>query len=132
MHQFSSNTVTAWLVIEAVQNLFWEQLLDDAGGRTAINKNRRETLTNGRDYTASVISQFLSLSGRYPGSLFDQLNRVRKSRNAITHDLSDPGAEGAGDAISLANLMLSKLLGLEVAFPIALIRTGPNPALHPY
>jgi hypothetical protein len=132
LHQFSSSTVTAWSVIEAVQGLFWGQLLDDAGRHTAINGERRKTLTEGRDYTASVIAQILSLSRHYPDSLFDQLNRVRKSRNAITHDLSDPGAEGAGDAIGLADAMLSKLLGLEVGFPISLSRLGPNEALHPY
>jgi hypothetical protein len=133
VHQFASSTINSWAIIEAIQNSFWEQLLgrldSREGGHTLINKERRDSLT-GRDYTASIISQTLSLCREYPDEWLDALNKIRKARNAFVHELKDPGIEGAGDALSMASVMLSRLLGEDVSFPIAYGTIDPNEALN--
>lgn len=130
-HQFASSMVTSWSVIEAMQNLFWEDLLRRSdtrhGGHTKINKERRNALLTGREYTASVVSQVLSLCRSYPDVWLEALNQIRKARNAFVHDLTDPGAGGAGDALGMANTMMSALFGQEISFPIAYRLTEPRP-----
>jgi hypothetical protein len=133
MHQFSSSTVTAWSIIEAIQDLFWERLLRDLdvrnAGHTKINNERRKLLTEGREYTASVISQILSLCRVYSDEWLDGINAVRKIRNSIVHELLDPGANGSGEALGMANTLFSKLLECELHFPVSHGLTDPD---HPF
>lgn len=84
--EFSSCLLIGWSVVEALQNRLWMQTISTAstlkGGHTKVNAERRKRL-NGRDYTASVVSQVLSLIGKIDDN---RLGRVCKRRTFRVHD----------------------------------------------
>lgn len=90
-HQFASAHLIAWGVIEKQINFMWEELLKtldlENGGHTAISRERKK-LFAGRDYTASVICQMLSLHNRITDDMLERLNDARKRRNEFAHSLA--------------------------------------------
>lgn len=120
-HRFSSALIEAWTVSEVVLNILWKQYQAEACSepepRTLINKERRDLL-NGRDFTASIKSQALSLSGRISDELLTDLHRARKSRNDFMHKLIDVDSDQAAGAVRTASKMLSKALELPVTVPL--------------
>lgn len=123
LHQFETAHLLAWSVIEKQLHLLWARHLDElsAGEKplTVINAKRRSQLT-GRDYTASMISQMLSLAGKIDDTMLDALNRARDKRNKFAHMLADVNADDAGKAIRTATDFLSKIIGMQVGSQLAL------------
>lgn len=114
LNQFSSATVLAWTISELVLNHMWSQLLDRSdsknGGHTEINKKRRAQLTS-RDFTASIITQNLSLHGRIDDLMLVRLNEARKNRNAFAHQLKQMTSEEANRAIGTAYRLIQHVIG---------------------
>lgn len=117
LQQFTSATVLAWTVAEVVLNHMWVKLLasvdEKNGGHTSFNKDRHKLLT-GRDYTASVITQSLSLHGEIDDPTLQRLNRARKNRNAFVHDLKNLSADEAAHALQTACKLMTQVVGREV------------------
>jgi|GEM_PF-2151135 len=117
LHQFESAHLIAWSVIEKSLNKMWAKLLLDLnaenGGHTNINRDRRELLT-GRDYTASIITQQLSLHGKIDDEMLSRLDGARRTRNNFAHSLKPVTWEDAGHALNSANEMLSRVVGIRV------------------
>lgn len=111
MHQFSSAHITAWSIAEVALNKMWEKLQQDAvqNSVTRISKHRRKQL-NGRDFTASVITQLLSLNGQITDQQLERLDAARKTRNNFAHLLVRIEAPDASAALSIALEMLSEVL----------------------
>lgn len=116
-HQFASAHLIAWSVVEKLIDKFWKSLQSeidkDNGGHTAVNKDRRD-LFNGRDYTASVVTQILSVANKISDEELNQLNKARKARNDFAHNLSPITSKSAGEAIRLSTELLTKLIGRRV------------------
>ena len=119
-HQFSSAHLIAWCVAESLVHLIWKQLLnksklspDKKSGHTAINKDRWDQLT-GRDFTASIITQMLSLSNRIDDELLTALDKARKARNTFAHKLAPITSDEGGKAIRLAADLITRLCGRRV------------------
>lgn len=108
---FRTSIIFSWFVIESILNMKWEDYLEDSNKKLlngySINRNRRETL-NGRDYTSSVKSNMLELSGRLDYELYSSINEIRKKRNKIVHQQSGlnltrcDALTGVGTAIKMA------------------------------
>ena len=85
-HDFPSTLLIAWSVAERLINIRWKSAIKSLdnrlGGPTKIDKARKEKLT-GRDWTAFVTSESLSLLGRLDDSLLKQAKRVRKSATTL-------------------------------------------------
>ena len=90
--------------------------------------DRKEKLT-GRDFTASIISEGLSLAGILPFEQYKQFSRVRKKRNAWLHDLHAIDQLDAAEAIVLAQFMLRSTGVFDVEIPFHVIGSIPIEAV---
>lgn len=67
----------------------WRDYIDDAGapgGPTKIAKDRRKKLT-GRDFSASTITEILSIAGKLDERVRENLDMARRARNDFVHNL---------------------------------------------
>ena len=104
--QLSAALVVGWSVSEALIARRWRRYQAEAsaaGGPTKINKDRRKKL-NGRDFTASVMIEALSLAGRLSDVHRETLDRARQARNSFAHELTpcDPGTAFVAAAAAAA------------------------------
>lgn len=117
---YSTSLVLAWFVIESTLVRLWNKFLDTrncdfADGTRRISKDRKSTLT-GRDYTISIISNLLELSGIVPFKTFQDINAVRGFRNKVVHGDSsfNCGTKQCQQAIELALHLILEGTGLKV------------------
>jgi hypothetical protein len=119
LHQFPSAHLIAWSVVEKLINHMWDQLqheIDEKnGGFTKMDSARRDLL-DGRDYTASVITQFLSFNKKVDDKTLDDLNKARARRNKFAHNLAPIVAQDAGGVIQLATKLMSTIINYPVTF----------------
>jgi hypothetical protein len=114
-HDFQGCLALAWVVIEKCQNILWNRFI--SGGyksvnpQTQIDRNRKQALSSGRDYTASIRSQILSLAGIFTDQELSEVDEVRRMRNSFMHNLERIEAQAAFDAQHVAGAMISKVLG---------------------
>lgn len=117
VHQFATAHILGWSLAEQVLNTLWLRYQHEASSGphavTALSRARRKQL-NGRDFSASIISQTLSLAGRIPDEKLAKLDNARRSRNAFAHSLEPVTGPDAQNAITTASEMLSDLLGIRL------------------
>lgn len=108
----------SWMVCEACLDQMWERYLEDRATqkidgveKKVINSKRREKLT-GRDYSASIISEILSLAGNLSFSDYEELGLVRVARNNWIHDLKAVDRDIANKALLLAQRMFDQVEGV--------------------
>ncbi len=123
--KYEASHISAWTITERCMNQIWQSHLDNAerqhtkctgdSDEKFINSTRREKLT-GRDFTASIISEILSLNGLLPFKQYKLVCKVRQTRNAWLHKLRAINREDSSYAIFLAQFMLrhSKVLDLHI------------------
>lgn len=116
LHQFASSHLIAWSLSEQVLNAMWRNYQLEAADKAiaSIPKERKKVL-NGRDYTASIITQILSLSGKLSDDRMKKLDQARKDRNAFAHSLTPIDRKSAQNSMIVAADMLSDLLGIKLA-----------------
>ncbi len=122
-HQFSAALVVGWSVAEALLNRRWRTYLNEVGGeagRTKINKDRRDKLT-GRDFTASIITETLSLAGKLNEATREELDSARKARNKFVHNVRDCDPAIAFQAASVA----AKMIGEDAGFDFRISSSYP-------
>lgn len=123
LHQFPSAHLIAWSVIEMQINIIWNDLLDRLddrkGGHTRINNKRRENLT-GTSYTASIVTQMLSLHGEIDDELLVALDAARQRRNAFAHRLGPVAADDVGKVLRTATTLISRIVGMRVESQLSL------------
>ena len=127
-HQFASAHLIAWCAVESLVNIIWRNFLADAKlqtkkdettgketteGFTAINAERKKMLTS-NDYTASIMSQVLSLAGKIDDELLNRLNEARKARNEFAHSLVPVTSDKSSKTIQLATDLITRLCGRQV------------------
>lgn len=123
--EFSSCLLIGWSVVEALQNRLWMQTISTVstlkGGHTRVNAERRKRL-NGRDYTASVVSQVLSLMGKIDDSRLGALDAARGARNKFAHELAVVSPEAAAQPLSIAASMIAEEAGCAFKVSISYTR----------
>lgn len=124
--RLESSMVTAWTVAERCLNELWDQYIKRQSDRGVANVShgRRDKL-RGTAFTASVVSEILSLAGELSHEDYEKMSAVRKKRNDWVHKLTTIESNDAAAAIVVAQAMLrvAKLLDLHV--PFFPIRTYP-------
>lgn len=124
IHQFESAHIIAWTVVERLLNEMWGELVKEvdaaSGGHTALSKDRRDQLLKGRDYSASVITQVLSLSRKLEDELLERLDAARKTRNAFVHKMQPIEHNEAGKVIRVATDLITNLVGFRVTSQLSL------------
>lgn len=79
---FDIALISFWTVIESIIKDLWSQFLVNK----EISRKRRGFLT-GRDITASILSENLSLHGIISEELYNKISEARKARNKLMHEL---------------------------------------------
>jgi hypothetical protein len=119
-HRYAEALILCWTVCEKLINHVWEQHLDSCNltpvGR--IPRQRKEKL-RGRDFTASVISEVLELTGLLPYDLFLDIEKIRKARNTWLHSLGDVSDRDASNAIRTAEKMLESVGKIRLSITIS-------------
>lgn len=117
-HQFESAHLIAWSACEMLVNKLWSNLLDELdkknGGKTSIGSQRRQQL-EGRDFTASIVSQSLSLHGKIDDEMLTKLDKARKKRNAFAHSLELVSPNDVANAIQTATALMSQVVGHRIS-----------------
>lgn len=89
-------------------------VIDGTGTRTkVINRERKQTLS-GRDYTASVISEILTLAGQLNNDTYIKLAKARKVRNSWLHNLTSISSMMAAECIQTAQTLVKEVSGIEL------------------
>ncbi len=110
--RFGEAITLAWGVCEQLISSAWNTLLDDVqSGR--MPKKRKKVL-NGRDYTASVVTEILELNGIIDHELYLLLNEARKFRNKWAHQLTEPDESDVHKAIRATENLLFQIKGVKL------------------
>jgi len=124
-HNYSLCLVMAWAITEKLVQELWDRYLEanrereiDGAKVTFINRSRRDLLTDGRDFHASVIGEILSLANSLPFPLHKDISRVRQARNDWLHELKPLSREDALLSVSVAERMLNLVYGLNFRVPL--------------
>jgi hypothetical protein len=106
-----------WTVCEQLLNIAWRREQSTkkgkVGGVERMNRDRREKL-NGRDYTASVVTEFLELLGVIDFGVYRKLQAARTARNDWAHKLLLPTIGQVGDGVSAAEHLFLHILGIKL------------------
>ncbi|MEV0670445.1 hypothetical protein [Mycobacterium sp. NPDC050441] len=116
-HDHSLSLINSWTVIERLLNDLWGQLRSDYKTRDGvpfISGDRLRRLQDGRTFTASVISEILSFLDYLPKDIYDDMTKIRKTRNEWMHGLKVADAYIAEMAISVAERMLKQVKNITV------------------
>ncbi len=116
--------VTAWTLIESLLQQKWNQYIEsnrrqiaDGTNTVVINADRRGTLL-GRDFTASIVAEILSLAALLPFELYKDITTVRQARNRWMHSLKSVARKDARLSISVAERMMTLVEDLDLHVPV--------------
>lgn len=132
--KYEASHISAWTIAERCINQIWlsylndmeqqQPICSDVPNEKFINTTRRQKLMS-RDFTASVISEILSLNDLLPFEQYKLLCDVRQTRNDWLHKLRSIGREDSAKAINLARFMLQHSQVLDVDIPFHVISAIP-------
>lgn len=114
-HDFGLAVVTAWTVAEVLIQARWKVHTEQAAAAVgfAANADRRK-FWEGRDFTAAVVTDMLTLAGELPTDLHQRITKTRQKRNAWAHDIGRIGYAEAVDAVVLARDLLALVHGIDL------------------
>lgn len=95
--EINQSFILSWTILEQYLNYKWDLWLD----RKGISGNRQRKLT-GRDYTASIKTEMLNLSGYVTKEDYAILNDLRRKRNKFMHEIRQIPGEKANLSLNLA------------------------------
>jgi hypothetical protein len=117
-HEFQTVLILGWALIEACQTIVWENYV--RGGYKATNPHsniigaRLKLLLTDRNFTASIKSQILALSGIFSDLDLEEIDKVRRKRNSFMHGLSTVTVSDAFETMSACRVVAKMALGLEL------------------
>jgi len=102
--------IIAWSLSEQMLNARWVDYLKRQGASKSRIKKLQE-----RDWTASVVTEALSIAKALTDEHYTELNAVRKARNRWAHELRPITEDEAHRAVKLAGSMLTSVGGFSLA-----------------
>jgi hypothetical protein len=122
-HDFSNSLILSWSACEKLIYTLWEDLINDKndkykGKEKFINSQRMNRLT-GRDFTASIITEILSLSDILSFELYKDLSKVRQARNNWLHNLHLTSSDEAILSLQTSQRLLEKVKGIKLSITIS-------------
>ena len=121
-HDFSTSLILSWAAIEKMLNESWMKYIENnrtINDQTFINSERKYKLGS-RDFTASIISEILSLTGQITTDIYRDIEKVRKVRNAWMHELKEIKDNEASLAIRLAQSIFDQVHAVKLNLCISL------------
>lgn len=120
-HDFSGSLIVSWMVLEKLVSVLWSNLIEKNRRRgkpqddTIFINGERKTKLEGRDYSASVRVEILSLMAEIDLEMYSNLNEIRKSRNDWMHELEAANDKAATLAIRTAQQLFEDLTGIRLS-----------------
>jgi hypothetical protein len=112
-YNYNLSLLTSWAITENLLQQLWQRYIQvnrnrEVKGEMAvfINKDRKEKL-QGRDYSASTVSEILSLANEIPHDIYQDMSRIRQIRNDWIHGLKQVARTDTALAIDLAERILN-------------------------
>ncbi len=113
--RFGEAIMLGWGVCEQLISVMWRDLISEIKANTSDRmKNQRIKKLTSRDFTASVILEFLEIMGKVDHDLFRRLNIVRQARNKWAHELIPPKEDQAGICIRAIEQLMEKIIGVHL------------------
>lgn len=105
--------VMCWFVAERYINDKWNKLIAEK----VILGKRKEKL-QGRDYTASVMTEILEMNGKISKSRYEALNCTRVVRNGIAHQFGRRRAtkKESAEALMLVRELIEETIAIKFPF----------------
>ncbi|TXN41422.1 hypothetical protein FV232_24730 [Methylobacterium sp. WL30] len=115
--RFGESVVLGWTVCEQLVSVAWQRLLDSKKSTNEHNimTGKRIDKLTGRDYTASVMTEVLELSGVLSADVYNYLEKGRKARNAWAHSMQTPNDTDVNACISGIKILFKQLLDIDLA-----------------
>jgi hypothetical protein len=126
---FDPSLIQSWALVERLLTTLWERYIAehrtieiDETQTAFINVGRREFL-RGRDFTASVVAEVLSLLGQLSLDLYERVGPVRRARNRWIHALEPvtAGQSAASRALALDLLRVVHDIDLDPGSDVILL-----------
>ena len=124
-HDFSTSLTMSWTVLEKLVSSIWKKMIEDNKSRVEegatisfIGSDRKKKL-QGRDYTASVRLEILSLLGHISMKMYDDLNKVRTSRNDWLHNFEQVDENLASLAIQTSQRLFEQVAKIKLSLTIS-------------
>ena len=124
-HDFSTSLTMSWTMLEKLVSAIWGKMLEDNKSRVEgdatisfIGSDRKKKL-RGRDYTASARIEILSLLGHMNIKMYDDLNKVRTSRNDWLHNFEQVDENLASLAIQTAQRLFEQVAKIKLSLTIS-------------
>lgn len=103
--------VTAWSISEVSQNKLWNAFIGRSFDARSIQvSNKRIKLLNEDKFTASVVTEILTVVGEISEETRSRLNSSRSARNKWAHATEERNAEQARSSILVAHDMFRRVL----------------------
>lgn len=118
-HEYQTVLILGWAIVEGAQDLIWQKLI--GGGYKRFNPHskiagkRKALLLTDRNFTASIKSQVLALTGEHLDWELERVDRVRRRRNSFMHSLEPISISDAFDAMWACGTVAKKALNLKLS-----------------
>jgi hypothetical protein len=115
-HRLGEAVTLGFGVCEQLVSVAWAAMLSEKerGYPGRMNKERRDRLNNGRDYSASVMIEFLELSDILDAETYKNLGIARKARNEWAHRMVTPKTSDAHACMLAIKALLAQVKGVEL------------------
>lgn len=119
-HDFSGSLIVSWTVLEKLVSILWFKLVEKNRRRgkppedTIFITRERKKKLEGRDYSASVRIEILSLMEEIDLETYNNLSEIRKSRNDWMHELESANDKAAILAIRTAQRLFQDLTRIRL------------------
>ncbi|MET9310931.1 hypothetical protein ABZX12_03815 [Kribbella sp. NPDC003505] len=113
-HDFELAVASAWTACESLLQTLWDTYThaQATSHGLSVSKNRR-AYWSGRDFTASIIVEVMTLAGTIAPKLSIAIGEVRSRRNKWIHGVAAASYQDAIAAVTLARDLLHEVMDLD-------------------
>lgn len=125
-HDYPRSLITAWAIIERLLDEEWTSYVagqrrrDVNGEDTVFINTDRVKKPEGRDYTASVRTEVLSLLDCLSFDTYKKMENARRVRNGWMHELKDVQMSDALEAIQVTAELFESAFGFQLPRGVSL------------
>ncbi|GAA1606943.1 hypothetical protein GCM10009789_71580 [Kribbella sancticallisti] len=113
-HDFELAVATAWTACESLLESLWDEYTRTQAALHSLSVTRkRRAQWAGRDFTASIIVEVMTLAGTISPELSTAIGDVRSKRNKWIHGIAAASYQDAIDAVNLARDLLDEVMDLK-------------------
>ena len=125
-HDYPRSLITSWAIIERLLDEKWNSYIASQRKRNIdgketvfINADRVKKL-GGRDYTASVRTEVLSIVDSLSFGAYQKVENARCVRNGWMHELRDVQMSDASEAIQVAAELFNSVFRFQLPTSVSL------------